>query len=421
MKQVFLTVINAKKGGTAHVLLDGYISTYSNSHKEVSTKLRALAKDHSKIILDINSGGGSVIEGIATINSFKSIDAQIETRVVGMAASMGGVYAISGDYRTAYKNTNIMLHKVTSGAYGTSKELRDTADMVDKWENSIVKTIESKTEMSEGEIRDKFFIEGKDVWLSADEAKDFGLIDEVLDAPEESEEQPENYKELDIRARQDFHSFDIAARYKDPKDPKNIKIVPKIDTNLVNVLEDLEQEIQASKKDPKEIANLISTTIKNHIKTEPQKEPKNMNLKATAISLGLPENATEDQVNARQTEIVAENKRLKDAAETATNEKVTALIKGAIDAGQIVAADKEKFEKMAKNDFETTSSVIATLPKKESLSNSLERTTPSNGNGEYKDYTYAKFQEEGLTEELERIQNEEPERFEKLVDAHYAK
>lgn len=80
----------------------------------------------------------------------------------------------------------LMLHKVSGGAYGSAKELRETADLIENLEGSLAEMIAQRVKLTKEEVHSRYFADGKDHWLTAKEALDLGMIDGIHDLPEET-------------------------------------------------------------------------------------------------------------------------------------------------------------------------------------------------------------------------------------------
>lgn len=132
--------------------------------------------------LYINSPGGSVFDGYAILNSLNAARSKglvLNVKVIGIAASMASVIAMAGDTREMPSNTMMMIHNAITGSYGNAEELRDTADILDKIDNSIVATYVATTGKTEEDVRAMMAVE---TFMTAQEAMDGGFITAVTDA-----------------------------------------------------------------------------------------------------------------------------------------------------------------------------------------------------------------------------------------------
>ncbi len=139
------------------------------------------AEDPEKdIFLYVNSPGGSVTAGLAIYDTMQYIKPDVNTTCVGMAASMGAVLLAAGakGKRVALKNSKIMIHQPWGGFQGAASDIEIHA-------KEIVKT---KAQMNEilakhtGQPLDRIVADtDRDFFMTADEAKAYGLVDEVYE------------------------------------------------------------------------------------------------------------------------------------------------------------------------------------------------------------------------------------------------
>lgn len=127
--------------------------------------------DVSTINLSINSGGGSVFDGIAIYNMLKSHKATVNVYVEGLAASIASVIAMAGDTITMRSGSMMMVHMPWTLSQGNAEEMRKTADTLEKTGDSIVDIYSERTGISSDDIRN---IMNEETWLSAEEAVEQG-------------------------------------------------------------------------------------------------------------------------------------------------------------------------------------------------------------------------------------------------------
>lgn len=138
--------------------------------------------DISEIDVHINSAGGNVFEGHAIYNMLKMHKAKVNIYVDALAASIASVIAMSGDTIFMHKNSFMMIHNSWIMTLGNSKDLRQTADLLDKTDQSSNNAyLDKATNLSEEELKQLLEAE---TWLTADEALEKGLADEILGASE---------------------------------------------------------------------------------------------------------------------------------------------------------------------------------------------------------------------------------------------
>ncbi|KGJ25377.1 head maturation protease, ClpP-related [Staphylococcus haemolyticus] len=136
----------------------------------------------SEIDVHINSAGGNVFEGHAIYNMLKMHKAKINIYIDALAASIASVIAMSGDTIFMHKNSFLMIHNSWIMTVGNAKELRETAELLEKTDKaSNTAYLDKATNLSEEELNQMLEAE---TWLNADEALEKGFIDEILEPNE---------------------------------------------------------------------------------------------------------------------------------------------------------------------------------------------------------------------------------------------
>lgn len=138
-----------------------------------------------EIEVQINSPGGDVFDGIAIYNALRSHPARVTTRVDGIAASIASVIVQAGDQRTMLSGSQMMVHEAWGLAIGPAGEHREMADLLDKQTDVIAGIYAERSDREVGEFRDLMTAE---TWLTAQEAVDAGLADEVVNPAEQPSE-----------------------------------------------------------------------------------------------------------------------------------------------------------------------------------------------------------------------------------------
>ncbi|ASS93985.1 MULTISPECIES: ATP-dependent Clp endopeptidase proteolytic subunit ClpP [Peribacillus] len=147
----------------------------------VVAQLLFLAADapDKEITIFINSPGGSTSAGFAIYDTMQYIKPDIRTVCTGMAASFGAMLLLAGTKgkRCALPNSEIMLHQPLGGARGQATEIEISARRILKLKDHINQIISERT----GQPIEKVAKDtDRDYFLSANEAKDYGLIDEII-------------------------------------------------------------------------------------------------------------------------------------------------------------------------------------------------------------------------------------------------
>jgi len=131
------------------------------------------------IDLYINSPGGIVTSGMAILDTMNYIKCNVKTICMGQASSMGALLLAAGTKgkRKALPNARVMIHQPLGGVRGQASDIKIQADEIDKIKNKITDILVKAT----GQNRDKVYQDiDRDFYLSAEEAKEYGLIDEVI-------------------------------------------------------------------------------------------------------------------------------------------------------------------------------------------------------------------------------------------------
>lgn len=131
------------------------------------------------ISLYINSPGGSVSAGLAILDTMNFIKPDVSTICVGHAASMGAVLLSAGakGKRFVLPNSEVMIHQVLGGAEGQASDIEIAARHIIKVKDNLIKILSKNTGKSLTQVEKDM---DRDNWMSADEAKKYGIIDDVL-------------------------------------------------------------------------------------------------------------------------------------------------------------------------------------------------------------------------------------------------
>lgn len=161
------------------IFLGGPISDVT-ANLVVAQLLFLEAKDPDKdVLLYINSPGGSVTAGMAIYDTMQYIKCDVSTICVGMAASMGAFLLAAGTKgkRLALPNSEIMIHQPMGGAQGQASDIAIHAEHILKLKKKINEILADRTGQPIEKIeRDS----DRDFFMSAEEAKAYGLIDNVI-------------------------------------------------------------------------------------------------------------------------------------------------------------------------------------------------------------------------------------------------
>ena len=147
----------------------------------VSQLLFLQAQDAEKdIYLYINSPGGSVTAGFAIYDTIQHIKPDVQTICIGMAASMGSFLLAAGAKGKRYvlPNAEVMIHQPLGGAQGQATEIEIAANHILKTRAKLNQILADRTGQSIEQIEKDT---DRDNFLSANEAKEYGLVDQVME------------------------------------------------------------------------------------------------------------------------------------------------------------------------------------------------------------------------------------------------
>ncbi|RPF74784.1 MAG: ATP-dependent Clp protease proteolytic subunit [Verrucomicrobia bacterium TMED71] len=133
----------------------------------------------------INSPGGVVTGGMAIYDTMNYLTCDVSTYCIGMAASMGTVLLAAGTKgkRFALPNSRIMIHQPSGGATGQASDISIAAREIIRWREKLNEVLAERTGKTSDEIKKD---SDRDFYMSADEAKTYGLVDEVMEPAEKS-------------------------------------------------------------------------------------------------------------------------------------------------------------------------------------------------------------------------------------------
>lgn len=134
---------------------------------------------HDDINLYINSNGGNVTDGFAIFDTMNFIKSDVCTICIGAASSMGAIILLNGAKwkRSALENSEIMIHQPLGGVNGQATDIEITSKRINEIKEKISKIISKKSGTSLKKVKNDV---ERDYFMSAKEAKDYGLIDNIL-------------------------------------------------------------------------------------------------------------------------------------------------------------------------------------------------------------------------------------------------
>jgi len=166
------------KDNEAEVLIYDEIGFFGVSAKDFINDFQKISPD-ATINLRINSPGGEVFDGLAIFNLIRAHKGEVITTIDGLAASMASAIALAGNKVIMPENAYMMIHNPWGIAIGDAQDMADMADFLEKLNGTLANIYVKKSGKEQDEIRN---LMDQETWLTAAEAKDLGLADEVSEA-----------------------------------------------------------------------------------------------------------------------------------------------------------------------------------------------------------------------------------------------
>ena len=169
--------IQNKAGEAADIYIFDEIGTYGVTAQDFISEIKGL-KD-MPINLRINSLGGDVFDGMAMYNVIKRREAKTTVYIEGIAASIATIIALGADEVIMAENSLFMIHNAWGGTSGEAKDMRKTAETLDKITSELTDIYVKKTGLSYDALAEMM---DEESWLNAQEAFDLGFIDTISDS-----------------------------------------------------------------------------------------------------------------------------------------------------------------------------------------------------------------------------------------------
>ena len=169
--------IQNKASGITDVYIFDEIGTYGVTAQAFINDIKDL-KD-TPINLRINSLGGDVFDGMAMYNVIKRREARTTVYIEGIAASIATIIALGADEVVMAENSLFMIHNAWGGTMGEAKDMRKTAETLDKISSELTDIYRKKTGLSNDVLAEMMDAE---TWLNADEAYELGFVDTISDS-----------------------------------------------------------------------------------------------------------------------------------------------------------------------------------------------------------------------------------------------
>ena len=169
--------INSKASEVVDIYIFDEIGAFGINAQDFIEELKAFK--NSAINLHINCIGGDVFDGMAIYNILKKRTAETTVYIEGIAASMGSVIALAADNVVMAENSLFMIHNAWGGAMGEAKEMKKTANLLEKISGEIADIYVKKTNLPYSRVQEMM---DEETWLNAAEALELGFVDSISDA-----------------------------------------------------------------------------------------------------------------------------------------------------------------------------------------------------------------------------------------------
>jgi len=318
---------------TAEIRLYGYVgSEQVNADSFLQAVNELESRGFTRCNLRVNSGGGSVFEGIAIFNAIRNSSIEFDCYVDGIAASMMSAIAVSCKKIYMSRLAMIMTHRPTGAALGNPDQLRSAAEMLEKIEDNLCTIYSERTGLSVDDVKDKY-LGSSDNWLTAKEALDQKIIDGVYDAPKALAPPPPT-----MRAEKDLVDY-----FTNSYNQIHMKQF------LLNA-----QVVALLGIDPTASDDAVNNAIED--------------LAAKANNY----DAAASELSATKTENAELKNKLNQIEETKAEVAIDNLVNGAVADKKITAAEKDKYAKLAKADFVTTKELLDNMKPFNGLQHAVE-------------------------------------------------
>jgi len=354
-----------------------YGAIYGGDARYIVGELKTFLQGKSNATIHMHTPGGSVFDGNLIYNTLRAYKGDLTIIIDGISASMGTIIMLAADTIKIADNGWIMIHSPAGIVQGNAKAMEQNAKVLRTLEAQFMKHYMARTSKTEEEVKD--WLDG-DNWFSADMAFDENLVDEVVD-PALSDEDINAYHEM----------MNVAACIENFESDKELK----------------ERFFSAGTQ------TSITPKINNNMK---------LNAK-TIVGLGIDPEAQDSTINAAIDDVVARNstleknlKKMEDEQEARQAKATETLISAAVKSGKIKASDKERYQKLAKSDFDLAKDTIDNLPIKDNLTaqaGGLGKPNTPSADGRDK-WTYKEWKEKDYSGLL-KMAEEEPERYKQVL------
>lgn len=363
--------INQLNNGEAEMLLYGYIGSEVVNANDFKRELMALPAGTQLVKLRINSGGGSVFEGVTIFNAIRESAVPVHAYIDGICASMASVIVLACEKIYMSKMAMMMTHRPSGYAGGNADSLKSHAQMLEDVEAIMCEVYARRTGLAMEAVKERFMGQN-DKWMNAEVCMSQKLIDGIYDAVK----MPAPPSELLRNERDLVNHF---TNYLTQTDMKQIM---------------LSASALAALKITAEAAD--ATAVEQAIN----------NLAATAAKA---DGLQAELATAKTKVLELENAQVKTTAE--------ALVDGAVAANKIPAGERDKYVKLAMADYATTKELVDAMKPY----NSIESRFATNPQGQTRVQELLKMsgKELYMTGQLEELRKLDFESFKMKYEEYW--
>ena len=162
--------------------------------------LHEASEKFDELTIHINSPGGDVASAMAVVNAMESVPARITTVSTGLIASAATFISIAGDVRKIFEDTSVMVHTFSGFSVGKYHDLKEQAKEQETLHKRLVKHYSKHTGLSKADVETRL-LKFTDTWLTADEAIEIGLADELVEIKENTFKDKQAFRDLLAKER----------------------------------------------------------------------------------------------------------------------------------------------------------------------------------------------------------------------------
>ena len=212
----------------SEILLYGIIGPSELGYISAMDVIETLAAVENKnIAIRINSAGGSVDQGIAIYNSIKRRRGKTTIFIDSVAASIASVVAMAGDEIIMAKGSKLMVHKPWTMVQGNAEDLRQMADLLDKYSEGLYDIYSDRTGLSRERLEEML---SKETWLTDKEAVELKFADSIEGVVTESPsvpkgmfaKVPQDVQQVEMKSTKRIDQLRLAMKIQELRRPRSV-------------------------------------------------------------------------------------------------------------------------------------------------------------------------------------------------------